>query len=217
MYIKLKSIKYIPNEHGTITTYHPGDWVDVGRQTAQLWIAAGDAELLPAQRLELLPADCAILVRGAGNVPGNISGIAVERCDFMTSIALPHSYCLFYTAGTTLRGDLLHVGFNLLSKWDLVVPLWSYQQVAGHLGTEEDRAATREVIRDLRVPAYDTRLVFVRKNDAGESLIALWHDEMTRADLHQHDERLAFMRALWIVKPRICAAPVSWVGKTSDQ
>jgi hypothetical protein len=217
MYIQLRATKNITVK-GVLTTYHSGDWVDVGKQTARLWIAAGDAWVPPATRLELLPSDCAILVRGSGAVPANIDGIIIESMGARTWAAgLPHAYNLIYKAGTILRPELLQVGFNLLTKWDAVVPLVSYKQTAGQLGDAADREATKELIYDLRVPPYDTRLIFVRKNEAGESLLHEWWQQLGRDDIPKRDERLAFLRAFFIVKPRLCAAPVSWVGKSYDQ
>lgn len=219
MYIKLKSIQHLPDESGTMRSYNPGDWVDVGRQKAQLLIAAGQAEVMTSQRLELLPSDCAIIVRGSGSLPpGNIDGITIESMGDQTwADGLPHAYCLFYKTGTVLRTELLQVGFNLLTRWDAVIPLLSYQQTAANIGSPEDRAATKELIGDLRVPAYDTRLLYVRKNDAGAGLIAEWWRQLGREDIPKRSADLAFLRAVFVVKPRLCAAPVSWVGKSHDQ
>ena len=213
MYIQLKAMKHI-DVKGVTRTFHPGDWIDVGKQTARLWLAAGEAWIPPASRLELLPADCAILTRGEGSPP-HVEGITVEPFDPGNPLA--HGHNLIYTLGAPLRIDLLQVGFNLLGKWDAVAPLWSYKDTALRLGTEPDREATKEAIFDLRVPAYDTRLLFVRRNESGQALMAAWGAELVRPDLTKHDERLAFLRALFQVKPRICAAPVTWVSKDYDK
>lgn len=213
-WVQLKSIQHIKVD-GITKTFNPGDWVEVGRQQAARWLASGAAWIPPTQKLDMMPGDCGIVVRGDTPIRQQIDGISIENMTGWPD-ALPHAYCLFYKSGTMLRTELLQVGFNLLTKWDAVVPLWSYQQVAGQLGDPLDRAATKEAIGDLRVPAYDTRLIYVRANEAGQALMATFAQELGRADLEHHDERLAFLRAVFAVKPRLCAAPVSWVGKQYD-
>jgi len=66
---------------------------------------------------------------------------------------------------------------------------------------------TEEVIHDLRVPVYDTRVRFIRRNRTTERLMGLWYEE------RQQGEALAFLRALGRVQPKplICALPAEWV------
>lgn len=164
----------------------------------------------------MMPGDCGILVRGEIAIHDRIDGITIEQMTDPMWAELPHGYCLIYKSGAPLRTELLQVGFNLLTKWDAIAPILSYRQTAANIGDPLERGATEQAIGDLRVPVYDTRLIYVRNNEAGQELIARWHQEHTREDLPKHDERLAFMRALFAVKPRLCAAPVSWLGKHHD-
>jgi hypothetical protein len=107
-----------------------------------------------------------------------------------------------------VRPDLFQAGFNLLARWQAAAPLWSYTELACHVGSEADREATKAVIRELRVPLYDTRVLFVRRCDDTRRLIELWLAECKRGDA-----RLAFLRAMYQVKPVLCALPAQWTGR----
>jgi len=97
------------------------------------------------------------------------------------------------------------VGFGLLDVWELAVPLCDYQTLAIHLGSDEEKERTKAVIRDLRVPLYDTRLMFVKHCQNTVDLFSRWQKECESSD-----ERLAFLRALYQVKPFILALPMTW-------
>jgi hypothetical protein len=101
---------------------------------------------------------------------------------------------------------LIPVGLNLLEKWEIAVPISDYNLLARDIGTDEERARTKELIHDLRVPVYDTRLIFARNCVAVEQLFEMWHKE-------QGDERLSFLRCLYVVKPYVLALPSIWQRK----
>ena len=65
-YVQLKATKHI-RVAGTLRTYSPGDWVDVGKQTALAWIAEGSAvnptEVLALPK-EVLQDRSGVVVRG---------------------------------------------------------------------------------------------------------------------------------------------------------
>jgi hypothetical protein len=90
---------------------------------------------------------------------------------------------LVWDTRLAFRAELVSVGLRLLDTWDAAIPLWSYEQLAQHVGTAEARARTQAVVRDLRVPLYDTRLVFIRRNRAGEALVEAWNAELPAATM----------------------------------
>ena len=210
MWIQLKSLQRF-SKHGTMTTYHPGDWVEVGDHVAKQLIATGQA-WVPANRdALLLPANAGIVIRGVGDGGGDYGWLKTYYSTLPIGpdrIGTPYVYTLLWHTRTPLRPELLVIGFHLLARWDMAVPLLDYHQTALDLSTEKDRAETAAVILDLRVPAYNTDLIFVRGTGPGKEVIDLWRDEMTHGD-----ERLAFLRALWTIKPKICALPLSWSQK----
>jgi hypothetical protein len=125
---------------------------------------------------------------------------------------LPWEKTLFVAPDTCVPSDLLSVGFGLLEKWDVAAPLWRYGVLAKDQGTPADRKRTESVIRDLRVLLYAHELLFVRDSPDGRRFLATWRAECGDGDGAGCDERLAFLRALYLVKPLFCALPRSWLA-----
>ena len=207
MWIRLTSIQYIAL-NGKQEARYPGDWVNVGKQTALLWQSRGDAEIPQATIYKhLTVGGSGILVRGdietaRARLYGYQAGLALQDGD----LRLPFKYTIIYSPSAPLRHDLLPIGLSFLDTWQLAVPMWDYEQLALSAGTDADRQRTEAVIRDLRVPLYDTRLIFARQCPDTERLITLWRKELADGG----DERLAFLRALYAVKPLILALPMTW-------
>lgn len=122
---------------------------------------------------------------------------------------------LIAAPGTRIPFDLLPAAWGFLEKWDAAVPLGN--KLAADVGSEADRRATRAVIHDLRVPLHATELLFVRRNETGLALLAAWLEEMETGGPGvpgvdpARDSRLAFLRAVYRVKPRLCVLPTSWL------
>ena len=207
MWVRLRVSKYV-ERNGKQHKYPPGETINVGRTTAMEWIAACDAVLVEA-----------IVSKALGNVGFVVSSLErateVLRGVSETPIVTGPARCEFsrtciLDTSANVRPDLFQAGFNLLAagRWQAAAPLWSYTELACHIGTDEDRYATKAVIRDLRVPLYDTRVLFVRRCDDTRRLLALWLEECKRGDT-----RLAFLRAMYQVKPVLCALPAQWTGR----
>lgn len=128
------------------------------------------------------------------------------------STAIPFAKTLIVTAGTRVPWDLLPHAWHFLERWDAAVPLWRYGITAADVGTSGERAKTKAVVGDLRVLLHSTELLFVRQNEAGQALVAAWRQEMAPAEAGEGEERLAFLRALHLAKPRVCVLPISWVA-----
>ena len=197
---------------GRTRTYHPGDWVDIGKQTALRWCADGIARAADVRALEL--SGCGVIVADAAQRERSSPG------DWLRSIApgveiaapgddaLPFPRTLLWDGGV-LRPELLGVGFRLLEKWEMAAPLWSYDQLASAIGSEAERERTRAVVRELRVPVYHTGLVFVRRCPTTRELMVAWAEEREGS----REDKLAFLRAMYRVKPLLCALPPTWVKR----
>jgi hypothetical protein len=125
---------------------------------------------------------------------------------------------LLVEAGTKVPWDLLPAAWHFLERWDAAVPLWRYGVTAEDVGTKEDRARTTEVVRDLRVLLHAVELVFVRDNADGRALMAAWVEASAPSagsgdGSATGDKRLAFLRAMYRVKPRMCVLPRSWLAE----
>jgi len=121
---------------------------------------------------------------------------------------LTHEKTLFVSPGVLVPWDLLPAACHFLDRWDAACPLWKYGVTADQIGEADERALTTEILPDLRVLLYAHELLFVRKNEAGQALLETWRRECERGA----DERLAFLRAYYQVKPRLCVLPISWLG-----
>ena len=124
--------------------------------------------------------------------------------EYATEPSVPFAKTLIVASGTSVPFGLLNAAWHFLDRWDAAVPFWRYGMTADKLGTAEERAQTKAVIRDLRVLTHAVELVFVRNNDAGNALISTWNAE-------QGDRRLAFLRAMYTVKPMVCVLPTAWL------
>ncbi len=218
MWIQLLGTKYIDID-GKARGYFPGDWVQVGRQTALAWIAAGEARAARPVTWDL-PSGSGVVLRTAD---GDAARAAASHLGRLTrglemavsaEPALPYDLTLLWEPSLSLRLELVPAGLGFVQDrpgedaWQIAAPLHSYSEMAGAIGSREERAATEAVIGDLRVPVYDTRLLFVRRCSETEDLIGLW-----RAERGEGDERLAFLRALWRVPALLLPLPTTWTGK----
>jgi len=126
---------------------------------------------------------------------------------------LPEERTLFVAQGTAVPYGLLEAGFGFLERWEVAAPLWRYGVLAKDLGTPVERKRTEEVILDLRVLLYAHELLFVRAGGAGEEFLQEWRRQCEGGG----DERLAFLRALHLVKPVFCALPCSWMAGAAQR
>ena len=136
------------------------------------------------------------------------------------SWGLPYSRTLFVAPETVIPWDLVNSGMHFLERWDMAVPLWRYGVLAQNVGTTYEQERTQAVIRDLRVLLYAHELLFVRDSAAGRAFVETWRGDCASTNGDAPEERLAFLRALYLVKPLFCALPRSWladVQKRTDQ
>ena len=214
MWVRLNNNQNIVRK-GVMTHYKKGDWVSVGRQTAQQWIDGGCAVGIdPEELAKGVQTTSGILVRGGIDKSWrkqleSIGEMQLAFADEDWEPILPFTETLIWKTSLELRLDLLFTGFMLLKTWQVVVPLFDYTTLALHIGKQSERDATEAVIRDLRVPVRDTRLIYARRCDATRQLMTVWGEAMKTCP----NEQLSFMQALYTVKPIVCDVPASWGGK----
>lgn len=210
MWVQLLKGKRI-DVRGEMRSYHAGDWIDVGKHLALAWIADKEA-FVPEYKAE----DFA--VEGSGVVVRGDMAVATTKLEpirkclagiWFSEPWLNYKRTLLWHTTATLRTELINVGFRLLDVWQLAVPLIDYRVLARAIGTEEEREKTKAVVHDLRVPVYDTRLIFARDCPETRDLFGRWQRDMGQGG----EEALAFLRSLYQVKPLICALPVTWVNR----
>jgi len=179
--------------NGYIRTYQAGDKVNIGKQYARQ-LAGQDRVKLPdhVANRELPEQDLPVQISMMRPAPG------IRK----------HPATLVWNGRVPLPYERIAEGFKLLETWEIAVPMFSYTTLASNIGTDEDREKTQAVVRDLRVPVYETGLMFLRHSDATEQLMRCWEDE----EIPDGDPRLAFLRAVYQIKPLILALPVDWRG-----
>lgn len=213
MWIKLKSTQVI-DVNGTPTRYHPGDWIDVGTGYARRLISQNLAEKPGVNVLsELVDYTAGILV--IGNELDNNKRMQIQETiphlEIMYSedVDIPFSETLIYnTKLNKLRVELLPIGFKWLKSFQVILPLLDYTTLAVHIGTNEDRKIAKEILKELRIPVYDTNLIFIRRCDETKELLSRWKAHKENIT----DSRLAFLCALYEVKPLHLALPNTWSG-----
>lgn len=202
MWVRLRSIQYI-EANGVQVTYRHGDWVNVGKQTAMRWLIEGAADL-PTKEIDKFIGDGAgVVVQGkAFDTMPVYPGLKVVVGD--PCIAFERT--LIWDTSIAVRMELIPFGLSLLDRWQVAVPLWSYDQLAVHVGSEADRAMTLSVIHDLRIPMYDDRVIFAKSCPEVGEVIKRWRVDVAAGCETKH----AFLRAVYTVKPFILALPLTW-------
>ena len=208
IWVKLNAPKQI-DRAGKKRRYEPGDWVDVGEQLAKQWLNDGSAWIPPQRVQELIHDDCGVVIWGGRRATQHLDKVPVTHTE---DPELAYEFTALWDPALPFRAEMAPVGFALLDVWQVACPLWDYKELAVRAGNEEDRERTKAIIRDLRVPMYDTRLMWLRRCGDTQRLIDAWN-----AERNGGDDRLAFLRALYQVKPMILALPITWAGKRGPE
>lgn len=207
MWIQLKALKHIEVQ-GRLRTYRAGDWVNVGKQAARMWISQDEAHIPQGQATQILDESCGVYIWGdyasGKKALGDYAGSLEMTAGDMPEVCWDKT--LIYNPRQRLRKELVPIGFHLLGTWEMAIPLWDYDELACHVGTQEEQENTKSIIRDLRVPLYSPDLVFARECPNAKKVVQQWQDD-------NGDTRLSLLRAIYTVKPFILALPTTWIWK----
>lgn len=184
--------------------FNSGDWVDVGKQYALFLVREGKAVFPDEGVIDALSfSDTSIFTNSPAAIR-SVMGVQVQV--FENPLVLKSRYNIWWEGSLGFSKRFCMTGVSLLGAWDMAVPILSYETLALHVGDQEEREKTQDVIRDLRVPLYDTRMIFIRDSEDTRKFIDVWKKE-------EGEEHLAFLRALYRTKPFILALPVTWTGQ----
>lgn len=153
----------------------------------------------------LIGADEVIESRAKGR------GLPLDVVADISQATMPWEKTLIVQAGTRIPWDLLPAAWHFLDRWDAAVPLWRYGVLASDVGTEDERRETAVLIRDLRVLLHSVELLFLA-GDGGRVLLDCYKEEL----FNSQEPRLAFLRALYQVKPRLCVLPTTWLAEVQQ-
>lgn len=186
--------------NGTVKVYEAGQVVELGKQAALAFIQRGIAREVENVTV---PESVGVVV------PGEAAPRQIGKLEVVTGrLELLHDRSLIWDGKLPLQQERVDTGLKLLDTWQIAAPLYP-EILASQIGSEADRELTQAVIHDLRVPVYETGMVFVRRCDDTERLFEAWREE----DEKTPGSPLAFLRALYLVKPLILPLPAHWAGK----
>jgi hypothetical protein len=198
------------NESSKRKTYYPGDWFQARNMEIKQRLAAGEIALYSntGDAIIFEPNECGI-VTSVKDLRLDKLGSAANSLSITNSLEpmVPYLYTFYYTGGK-FREEMLPISFDQLKKWDVAVPIESFNILAATIGTIEERKYTLEIIGDLRVPVYDVRQMYFKKCAETFALTEAWKEENSR--FPNGDPRLAFLRALYLNPLCILALPPSW-------
>lgn len=211
MWVKLLK-KMQVDKNGLKPWFYPGDWVEVGNQTALYWISQGIAVKPNTNAVvkEYVDATAGIVV--TNQVDESKILPIIKDLDNINYTILEHPELLYsetmlYDGNAKIDRGLVPIGFKLLKNWQCAAPLLSYDELAIHLALPDEIDYLKATLRDLRVPVYNTSLMFIRRCEQTKELIEQWQKEKT---IVKHDS-LAFHMAFYKTKIVMCSLPTIWV------
>lgn len=213
MWVKLLQPRQI-TINGINTRFQKGDWVEVGKQTALRWLNDKVAEKPGFNYAdEYIDYTSGLLVIGKltdnerVQVTESIPGFEIA---YGPTPELLFSETMIYNdKAHYFRPEVISTGFKWLENFQLCVPMFSYETLACDVGNEQDRMLAKNILKELRVPLYNTHLMFVRRCSETKELIKLWQEYNEQIS----NENLAFLCALYEVKPLHLALPSTWIKK----
>ena len=203
MYIKLLSYRRFQEKDGRWVLHYPGEILNIKNKQTCKELIKKEVAVDMSTAAEELPKGCGLVMRQDGPIPSWVTALEMEMAT--GEPRLPFQYTIIWNPRSVPNPEFLTLTLSTLRErgWDMAVPLYSYTKLTDRLGSTEERKATKELIHDLRVPYYDTDLMFIKRNKRTEDMMARWNEE--RRDTT--DEKLAFLRALYVSKPFILPLP----------
>ncbi len=216
-WVQARTVLTRVTEDAQRVTYQPGDWFECRNVELLTLQASGKIRTVP----EILRAmfdftHTEILWRGPQQRAGTMSEygiherVALEPAD----LRLEQRYTLIARPGAVITPNSAALGFLRIEEragydaWEGAGCLMAGLRLANTYGSAEEQAHTLAALGDLRVPLYDTKLLWMRKTDATENLLAAWSEELADGA----DEAHAFARALYARRVLWFTLPPDWVG-----
>lgn len=221
------------DESGQKKKKRPGEWVEVGRHQARLWLASGQAEIPKIStrnsiqdyglcgvrvRIPLFPLSNQIPQYQDSAIDISVFGNLADRLTLSYGEpAITQDYTIIWKPPLAIVPGAVEMGLIRLHSfedtdaepWEMVAMLASETEWANSFGSDEERTKTESAIGDLRIPVYDTRLLWVRKTERTEAVISRWAAELRQGADEQH----AFLRALYAEHILMCTLPANWLSK----
>ena len=199
---------------GGYRTYHPGDWFQVKNMEMRELVEARQIETTPqVLRAEYKVDDAGLLLRDGAVKPKDAAtyGVACQAADGLT---LPWKRTVILARGASISTTSIIIGLSRIEAgrgvgWEMAVMLKDMRRLARDIGPEAEQAKTLDVVGDLRLPVYDTSVLWVRRTEATEDWLAAWAEELADGA----DEAHSFLRTIYTRRLMLCTLPAGWIGK----
>ena len=200
---------------GAYTTYQPGDWFECKNQEMRQLVETGMVDTTPdILRSEYRVSDAGVLLRGMAPEPAGLDKYGLECKRMKGALSLPWERTVILGKGKSITAPSIVIGLSRIEAaadvdYEMAVMLASQTRLARDVGTEADQRRTLEVLGDLRLPVYDTSVLWVRRTEATEGWLAAWAKELADGSGEQH----AFLRTLYTRRILVCTLPARWVAR----
>jgi hypothetical protein len=202
---------------GGYISYQPGDWFECHNQEMRDLLARGMIDTTSdALKEEFDLSDAGVLAR-SNTAP--LPGIKQYGMGFEYrggKLELPWELTLLWAPRERLAAFGAALGMTRIASgkaddvaWEMAAPLHRRIKTIGDTGSPAEKEKTLALLGDLRIPAYDTGVVWVRRTPATEEVIQLWQEELDAGA----DEAHAFLRVLYSHPVLLCTLPADWIGQ----
>jgi hypothetical protein len=218
-WIILRTKKSI-REKGRKVRYYPGDSVDVGKAIAKQWIENGEAEDVYGQvKIDLgtkaANPDYGIVVWGVTEGEFN-SPIGQQFNLTFGQPQIPYKYTFIWNPRQPVSERLLNYGWLRVEednpkpeRWEMAARLVSLKATAEDYGTDYEQEKTKRLIGDLRLPVYESRLIWARDCEASQRVVKEFAAQLEDGGGPNH----SFLRALYSKRAMLCTLPNEWAKR----
>ena len=200
---------------GAYVRYMPGDWFECKNQELAELLLHGKVETSSLDiRANFEGKDAGVLVVGSSLPSTKFEDFGLE-VQLSKTIELPWERTVLWMARARLTPAAAALGLMRVDAddpnlaWEMAAMLDKKSRIARDIGNDDDRDKTLEVLGDLRLPVYDTGIIWVRRTDTTKEVIRLWQDEVAAGAETRH----AFLRTIYTRRVMLCTLPANWIGQ----
>jgi hypothetical protein len=200
---------------GAYRRYMPGDWFECRNQERAELVRGGFIEgHLAGISVNFTDLDAGVLALGQPVPPETFNRYGI-KLQYGDTIELPWERTLLWHTRTPMTPEGAALGLmridaeNQDSAWEMAAMLKGETLLARDVGTELEQERTLEALGDLRLPVYETGILWVRRTETTEEVIRLWQSEVADGADAQH----AFIRTIYTLPVILCTLPAKWVGQ----
>jgi hypothetical protein len=200
---------------GAYRTYQPGDWFQAHNQEMLDLLARGLVETNTLTlKQNFAGCDLGVVARGGTPTAGMFAGYGLGTIE-SDAFDLPWERTALWDVRLPMTAEAIALGLIRVDgreeapAWEMAAMLAGHTQLARDIGSDEEQARTLAVLGDLRLPVYETGILWVRRTEATEEVIQLWRAEVEAGA----EERHAFLRTIYTRRLLLNTLPADWIGQ----